>query len=138
MIELNSTPPSTDEVKLFFGLLNICGDAEGSRKRVSELHAAAAAAEAGARTCHTEQDRLSKARIEHDEYLRKTRAELDTEIKTKRAAHQTECSRQLAEIRRKTAEADRLNERARTDAQAAAELKADLENRLQKLKSIAA
>ncbi len=138
MIELNSNPPSTDEVKLFLGLLNIVGDAEGSRKRVAELHAAATASTAAARFAMAEQERLGKIRTEHDEYLRTTRRELDLEIKTKRTEHDRDCQKLLAELQRKMAETDRLFAQASEDAQAAATLRADIASRLQKINQLAA
>jgi hypothetical protein len=44
----------------------------------------------------------------------------------------------MSEVRRKTAEADRLTAQARADAQAATELKADLTSRLERVKAAAA
>lgn len=138
MINLNSStipPVSTDETRAFFALMNLVTDPGASAKRISELNEIAQKATEETRLADQAKAQLADARSAHADHLRTSRAEHDAKLAREREAFDNECAIAMNEIRRLKSETVRLHRAATADAAAAAESKADLNTRLEKLKA---
>jgi hypothetical protein len=122
----------------FLGLLRLVGDPAASKKRLGEIHDAAAAANEAIRAANEAQQTMSDARKAHDETLLRERTEHDRAIAAARAKFDSECNAASQEINEMRAAAEKLQTRAKADAEAAAALKIDLERRVDQIKSATA
>jgi len=135
---LNNPPVPSNDVSAFFALLELVSNPEQVKARLCELANAVMEANEAVGPMQAAQAQLKTDRAAHDEYLKTSRAEFDAEIKASRAKHDQDCKIAMDQIRRKTAETDRLHAQAAADATAAAKARADLEGRLDRIKQAAA
>jgi hypothetical protein len=134
-----STPPEVKtESDAFFHLLALCTNPDETKKRVAALYEAAVKATEAKAEAEDAQKRLSTEKASHDALIAKERQEHDAKLAAERKAWTVECQKGMAEVELRDAESRRLNDRARADSTAAAELKADLTRRLETIRQAAA
>jgi hypothetical protein len=122
----------------FLGLLRMIGDPDAAKRRLGEIHDAAMAANEIIREASETQRTMAAERKAHDETLLRERTEHDRAIAAARAKFHSECNAGTQEINKMRVNAERLQVKAQADATAAAELKADLLQRVAKIKAAAA
>jgi hypothetical protein len=122
----------------FLCLLRLIGNPDAAKQRLGEIHDAAMAANEVIREANEAQQTMSAARKLHDETLLREKKEHDRAIAEAKATSVSECAAASQEINAMRANAEKLQARAKADATAAAELKADLEQRVAKIKAAAA
>jgi hypothetical protein len=119
----------------FFNLLALVSNPEAVKARVKQIVDAQTEAQAFLEAAKAELLALEQARKEHPQALKKERAAHDRDLADAKEKFDRECAEESGKIRASRAETDRLLARARADAAAAAELKANLEARVAKMKA---
>jgi hypothetical protein len=122
----------------FLGLLRLVGDPDAAKKRLGEIHDAAMAANEIIRAAREAAETMAAERKVYNETLARELKEHDRAIAAARAKFDSEGNAGSQEINKMRANAERLQVKAQADATAAAQLKADLEQRVAKIKAAAA
>ena len=122
----------------FLGLLRLIGDPDAAKERLAKIHDAVLEANELIRAANEAQQKSDAALAGHAERIRVERAAHDDAMKEAKAKHDAECNSAMAEVRLQRDRVSKLEAKAKADATAAADLKADLEQRLAKIKSAAA
>jgi hypothetical protein len=122
----------------FLSLLRLIGDPEAAKQRLENIYEAAMAANDKIREANEAQQKMADARKAHDETLLRERTEDVRSIAAAREKSNADCATAMNEVAAHRVSAEKLHAQARADATAAAELKADLERRLETIKKAAA
>jgi hypothetical protein len=122
----------------FFCLLRLIGDPDAAKDRLAKIHDAVMEANEVIQAANEAQQKSDAARAEHDKRINAERAAHDGAMKDAKAKHDAECSSAMSEVRLQRDRASKLEAKAKDDAAAAADLRADLEQRLAKIKMAAA
>jgi polyribonucleotide nucleotidyltransferase len=148
MISLNpqtisGPPPGADPIfgagtDAFFSLMRLVSDPDAAKERLGKIYDAVMAANEQIAAAKAAQEELAAARKAHDNQLHKERAEHDRSLAAARAKSDADCGAAMADVRSKQERASKAAAQAEADATAAANLKADLEQRLAKIRSAAA
>ena len=140
MISFNQLAPGSprDETASFFHLLAVIADPDAAKAALQKIADALSEASAVIEAAKVAQQSIDAAKAEHDAALKKERDEHDRSLADAKAKSDRACSLAMDEVRRQRADAGELRARASKDAKAASEIRADLEQRLAKIKAAAA
>jgi len=140
MLSFNSLAPgnSRDDVQSFLNLLAVVADPKAAKAALLKIANALLEANAVIEAAKVAQQSIDAAKAEHDAALKKERDEHDRSLADAKAKSDRACSLAMDEVRRQRADAGELRARASKDAKAASEIRADLEQRLAKIKAAAA
>jgi hypothetical protein len=138
MINRSMLPPTTPlEFGPIVDLLRLMADPSGTEKRMLELAQRIVEVRAATNAAEREQSVLAVARETHDTKIRGERTAHENRLASASLNFEKACRERERELTtRETAVADRERE-VTASAKAASELKADLEQRLARLRSIA-
>jgi hypothetical protein len=143
MMNVLGPPMSPDPVfgvgtDAFLGLLRLIGDPDAAKERLAKIYEAVIDANKQIADAKTAQGELAAARAEHDAQIGKERGEHDRALAEAKKKFDSDCSAAAAEILSQRESAATQAAQAKADATAAADLRADLEQRLAKIRSAAA
>jgi hypothetical protein len=131
-------PAGTSGTEAFLALIQLVSDPDAAKERLGKIFDACMEANDKIREANEAQQIMSVERKLHDETLLRERTEHDRSIAEAKKKSDFDCGAAMAEARLQRASAAKLEAQAKADATAAAELKANLEQRIAKIKSAAA
>ena len=139
---LNNQPlppiPTPRDFEPFFALLQMITDAGATKVRLGELATASAAVQALIDQAKQAEMEMKAARKAHDQAISQERAAHNAAIAQERARSQRDCSSRERVLAEREAEIEGLKAKATADAESAAALKLDLEQRLARMAALAA
>ena len=129
---------SADDVNRLLNLVRLFANPEASIAALQALAAATTEAQARIEEAAKREANIATAAREHKARLNRERDQHDRELAEAQARHQRTCSEQMDEINAQRRNAEQLMAKARADADAAALLKADLQRRVEAIKTATA
>lgn len=142
MLQLNSSsippPPSPRDLEPFFQLLALIADPKGTQARLDQLAAASLAAQTLIDEAAQAKKDIGAERAAHDQAISQERAAHDAQLARQRAASLSESDARERALIQREADVKALEVLAKSDADAAAKMKADLERRLKTINAAAA
>jgi len=130
--------PSADALKLLRGLVELMVNPKAARELIAELDRAAASAREAMAAMADYRARLVDERRTHDQTLKSEREAQEKQLVGEREKHASAMAARERAMGEREGELEQRLAAAAADADAAARLKTDLEERLSKLRSIAA
>ena len=122
----------------FFALLRLIGHPEAAKERLQKIYDAVTEANEEIRAANEAKAAIDAERKAHDEALKRERADHDRELTNAKAKSDDDCTKAMSEVREHRDNATKHEASAKADAAVAADLRADLEQRLAKIRSAAA
>jgi hypothetical protein len=134
---LGSAPSGSDDAgtQAFLALIKLIADPKAVAKRVDEITAAQLAAVDDIAAAKAAQEKLEADRAAHDEQLKTERDQHDRALAEAKAKCAADCGAAMDEVRAQKENAAKLFAQAKTDSEAAAALRSDLQKRVAAIKS---